>query len=235
MVEINRILNLIRFKRITPEQISYIINAVIISRIEYRSHLSIFNETEAKKISAKLRQMVRLKMSCSNTLPNVFLSKKEIYYIIDFYQRQAENHITNLLFRLNNTGLLGQTTEIRLRQLQYTEWLHDNPLEIWNYNNENSFHYNLIAQILCIMNRLGISFKSNNFGDDTYRITPGKFSLIDYFQNDYRFFKDSLRNKGFLYLEQILYKGFYSIREWDELKKNLKVQLQNGGMFYVLK
>ena len=79
MVEINRILNLIRFKRITSEQISYIINAVIIPRIKYRSHLSIFNETEAKKISAKLRQMVRLKMSCSNTLPNVFLSKKEIY------------------------------------------------------------------------------------------------------------------------------------------------------------
>ena len=72
------------------------------------------------------------------------------------------------------------------------------------------------------MNRLGISFKSNNFGDDKFRITPGKFPLIDYFQNDYRFFKDSLRNKGFLYLEQILYKGSYSIREWDELKKKFK-------------
>jgi hypothetical protein len=222
MSEINRILNLIRFKRITPEQICYIINAVIIPRIEYRSHLSIFNEIEAKKISAKLRQMVRLKMSCSNTLPNVFLSKKEIYHIIDFYQRQAENHITNLLFRLNNTGLLGQTTEIRLRQLQSIEWLHDNPLEIWNYNNENSFRNNLIAQILCIMNRLGISFKNNTSNNNDFRITPGKFPLIDFFKNDYRYFKDSLHKKGFLYIEQILYKGSYSIREWDELRHKFK-------------
>ena len=72
------------------------------------------------------------------------------------------------------------------------------------------------------MNRLGIFFKSNNFGDDKFRITPGKFPLIDYFQNDYRFFKDNLCSKGFLYLEQILYKGSYLIHEWDELRKKFK-------------
>ena len=41
--------------------------------------------------------------------------------MIDFYDRQTENHVNNLLLRLNDSGILGITTEIRLRQLQQKE------------------------------------------------------------------------------------------------------------------
>ena len=64
--------------------------------------------------------------------------------MIDFYDCQTENHVSNLLLRLNDLGILGLTTEIRLRQLQQKEWLYDCPLEVWNYNNVNTFKYNLI-------------------------------------------------------------------------------------------
>src|SRR2546421_5038133 len=37
------------------------------------------------------------------------------------------------------------------------EWLHNCPLEVWNYNNVNTFKYNLIGQVLCLMNSLGLS------------------------------------------------------------------------------
>jgi len=39
--EINSIYGIVVRKRITPEQMAYIINAVIIPKIEYRGHLSV--------------------------------------------------------------------------------------------------------------------------------------------------------------------------------------------------
>ena len=78
-------------------------------------------------------------MSCANTIPNILLKNKNVYNIIDFYERQIENHIDNLLLRLNDDGILEITTEIRLRQLQFNEWLLDNPLKIWI-----SIHSNII-------------------------------------------------------------------------------------------
>ena len=140
-------------------------------------------------------------MSCANTIPNIFLKNKNVYNIIDFYERQIENHVDNLLLRVNDDGILGITTEIRLRQLQFDEWLPDNPLEIWNYNNINTFKHNLIAQILCLVNNLDITFKINSSMRRIYKITSGKFPLINIFKDEYRHVKNSLRKKEFLYLK----------------------------------
>ena len=128
----------------------------------------------------------------------------------------------NLLLRVNNDGILGITTEIRLRQLQFDEWLPDNPLEIWNYNNINTFKHNLLAQILCLINDLGITFKINSSMGKNYKIIPGKFPLIDIFKDEYRYVKNSLRKKEFLYLEQFLYLGSYAMKKWDEHNKLFK-------------
>ena len=125
-----QIYNITKSKMITAEQTTYVINAVAIPRIEYKSHLTVFNEAEAKKITMKLRKLLRYKIGLLNTAPNVLLNIKQIYNMIDFYDRQTENHVSNLLLRLNDLGILGLTTEIRLRQLQQKEWLHDCLLEV---------------------------------------------------------------------------------------------------------
>jgi len=164
--DVNIIFGLTSRKKLSQEQIKYVINAVVIPRIEYKSHLTVFTEYEANRVTEKLRQVIKRKMNCSNTIPTVFLKNENVYKLIDFFERQAENYINNLIIRLNDAGSLGYTSEIRLRQLQHSEWLHDNPLEIWNYNNINSFKSNLIAQVLCIMNNLGIALKYN------YNIMP---------------------------------------------------------------
>ena len=77
-----------------------------------------------------LRKLLRYKIGLLNTAPNILLNVKQIYNMIDFYDRQTENHVNNLLLRLNDLGILGITTEIRLRQLQQKEWSHDCSLEV---------------------------------------------------------------------------------------------------------
>ena len=118
---------------------AYVINAVAISRIEYKSQLITLSNKEATTITANLRRLLRYKIGITNTAPNIILSNKKIYKMIDYFERQTEAHIANLIIKLNNKGTLGTSTEIRLRQLQTNEWLHDNPLSIWNYNDVNVF------------------------------------------------------------------------------------------------
>ena len=49
-------------------------------------------------------------MNCSNTIPTVFLKNENVYKLIDFFERQAENYINNLIIRLNDEGSLGYGT-----------------------------------------------------------------------------------------------------------------------------
>ena len=79
---------------------AYIINAVAIPRIEYESHLTVFSELEVTKLITNLRKLLRYKIGLSNTAPNVILSRKEVYNLIDFYDRQSEVYISNLIFKV---------------------------------------------------------------------------------------------------------------------------------------
>ena len=135
---------------------TYVINAVAIPRIEYKMNLTIFNKKEADEVTTKLRKLLWYKIGITNTSPNILLSNKEIFNLINLYNRQKEKQITELELRLNDKHDLGITIEIRNRQLQTREHLDDNLLEIWNYNNINMFKGSILAQILCMMNDQGL-------------------------------------------------------------------------------
>ena len=210
--DVQTIYNLTRGKLVTAEQMAYVLNAVAIPRIEYKAHLTIFNELEAKSLTAKLRTCLHNKIGIANTAPNVLLNRKELYNLIDFFDRQIEAQTSNLILKLNDKGALGITTEIRLRQLQTKEWLNDNPLHVWNYNNVNMFKGNIIAQILCLIGDLGLSIYFLH--DNTFKIEGGSVPIIDILKDDYRKNINSLKKKNIIYLEQLAYEGNKFFKEW---------------------
>ena len=167
---------------------AYVCNAVAIPRIEYKTQLTVFNELEASKLTSKLRQNLKHKIGLPSTAPNEILELKDTFNHIDFFKRQLSNHVNNLHIKLNANGPLGLSTEIRLRQLQWNEWLYASPLEIWNYDNVNSFKSNLIAQVLCIMNTYGLNFSTPNDADK-YVITPRGFPVSFLLNDNYRCFR----------------------------------------------
>ena len=85
---IDTVYYMVKSKKLTAEQIIYIINAVLIPRIEYKANLSVFNENEVKMMTSKIRRLLRNKIGIINTVPNVVLYQKDTYKLIDFYIRQ---------------------------------------------------------------------------------------------------------------------------------------------------
>ena len=118
---------------------------------------------------------------------------------------------------MNDKHDLGKTMEIRNRQLQTREHLHDNPLTIWNYNNINLFKNNFLAQTLCLMAEMGISIEVTNNNKNSYKIEGGNYPVICILDNEYRKEKNSLRNNNILYVDQLIYPNIMEIKEWRNI------------------
>jgi hypothetical protein len=126
------------------------------------------------------------------------------------------------MVNLNNTGKLGNIMEIRIAQLQYNEWLAFNPLTNWPYYNPLHFKTSIIAQILCVLNNWEINIKWNksNFINFEGNL-PLSYILKD---NNYRKYKDKLREKNLMFLDQL--REGYFLLQWDQLSLKNKFNQQ---------
>src|SRR5579859_7016515 len=107
--DIDTVYYMVKSKKLTAEQIIYIINAVLIPRIEYKANLSVFNENEVKIMTSKIRRLLRNRIGITNTAPNAVLYRKDTYKLIDFYVRQQIKQIEILKYKLSGQNLLGIT------------------------------------------------------------------------------------------------------------------------------
>ena len=123
----------------------------------------------------------------------------------------AMKQIQLLQYKLTEQGILGESIEIRLRYLQKNKWLHENLTEIWPYEETNKFGKNIIGQVLCIAKKYGISLNvANNVIN--YKVEGGVIPILDILKENYRQHKESLKRKGILFLEQIIYEQLLIMR-----------------------
>ena len=166
---------IMRYKKVTDKQVTYIFNNVIAPRIEYRSQLQLFSEKELENLSTNARRLLRNKIGMANTAPNSILYHSELYNLTNIWQRQAQHHIPNLVYRLNDKGNLGKITEIRARSLQKMLGIGHNIFERWDDTEIKKFKNNLIGQILCVSKIMNIQFKKRGLVNHTYRKTVKGF------------------------------------------------------------
>ena len=74
--------------------------------------ITILSKGDINTLTTKIQRLMRNKIGISNTAPNIILTHREFYNLIDLYYRQDESQIVNLLKRLNNKNLIGKITEI---------------------------------------------------------------------------------------------------------------------------
>src|SRR5437764_5253222 len=136
---------------------------VIVPRIEYRTQLTFLSKNECNTIMKPFRKLFKQKLHLSISIPNAILENRLIYNFRDFYEVQLQSKITNFLIQVNDTRLLGDITNIRIKQLQTSEWLQYSPLLCWPYNNIKIRHYkSFVASMISLCYDNNISFNVNN-------------------------------------------------------------------------
>jgi len=113
---------ILRGKPITDKQAIYIFNAVVIPMLEYNLNDMVLTENECGKITSRFVSTIKNKALLARTAPSALLYAKEAYNVGNLWDRQLQMHSSNLLSRLNDKGILGNSMRIRLQHLQNSFW-----------------------------------------------------------------------------------------------------------------
>ena len=106
----------------TDKQAHYIISRILLPRIEYRTINSYINPSICKRLTAKYSQVFKNLIQVTCTIPNSAIRHPGIYNLKSISELQNESQINGLIHRLNDTGVVGTSTFIRLKDLQLSNW-----------------------------------------------------------------------------------------------------------------
>ncbi|KAG9288430.1 hypothetical protein G9A89_015636 [Geosiphon pyriformis] len=158
--DIEAVCAVIRKKHITEKQAIYIFNSVLSPVIEFRSQLTHIPNSWARKCTLKISATVKKKAKLSVDFPASAMYHSSLYNLFKINDIQAKSQITDLLVRLNSADIVRMATKIRLANLQAQRWSAYSILE-YPTNERSKPGVNLIANIIQMMEKRGISFKSN--------------------------------------------------------------------------
>src|SRR5215208_426092 len=153
--EIKSAVTIMRKKKLTDAQLTYIYNTVILPRIEYKSQLTLPSERQCSRIMATYVAFVRNKLHFSQKTPSSLFLSHYFYNITSLHQRLVQNLSSAMLQMANETTLLGITFNIRTHHLRNKEWLQDNPLKYWPYDTHCS-RDDWLPSLLSALNKLNI-------------------------------------------------------------------------------
>ncbi|EXX56981.1 hypothetical protein RirG_211360 [Rhizophagus irregularis DAOM 197198w] len=216
--EIDHLVNLMYKKKITDKHILYIFNRIIISRVEYWSQVMALSKTQTEALIIPFRRMFKNKLKFARSAPNAILDNPYIYGYRDFYDNQLQAKITDFCIQLNDNGLLGKVTEIRLKSLQDQLWTSRPLIEKLPYNRvphtrKNNYILNML--LLCYDNNISLENLDNNTFPS---IKGGKIPLEDVVDNAYYSkHRERLREKNILFLDQIISGDKSRLLLWKEI------------------
>jgi len=211
--EIQTILPNLGRKLITDKHVEYIINRVLIPRIEYRIQHSSISSYTANLLSIQLRKTIKQVSKILGTIPNPTIHHKSFYRLKSIWEIQLESQITNLLNRLNNIDHPGTSTLIRLKQAQIKHWEPSNILS--NNIVHNSYKKNLSAQILKTANKLNITFSDSQW-TDIFQWKGGHISIKTLLKSDTVYNKaiSSLKKNSIMFVDQLINKESCALLDW---------------------
>ncbi|RHZ63743.1 hypothetical protein Glove_328g53 [Diversispora epigaea] len=158
--------NILKGKPITDKQAIYIFNAVVIPMLEYSLNDMTLSEKECLKITTKFISMIKNKALLPITAPNALIYAKEAYDVCHLWDRQLQMQSNNLFNRLNDKGMLGCSTQVRLQHLQNSFWSEQSITESL-FIMKTKRGWSLINDILVICKTHDLTFKlSKNLNDN---------------------------------------------------------------------
>ncbi|GES99352.1 hypothetical protein GLOIN_2v1777499 [Rhizophagus clarus] len=203
--EVDHLTNLMYKKKITDKHILYIFNRIIIPRIEYWSQVTVLSKKDTENLIIPFRRMFKNKLKFAQTAPNAILDNPYIYGYRNLYENQLQVKITEFCIQLNDTGVLGKVTQIRLKSLQIQLWSSTNlvqkiPFDKLPRSMRNNYLLNM--SLLCKDNNISFNIINRN---EFSNIDGGKVPLTDVVSNKfYSEFRPTLRRNLILFLNQVI-------------------------------
>src|SRR4051795_3186294 len=155
--------NKLNRKMLTIRQLTYLHNAVLLPKVEYRMMCTILPEAVCKTIAAPMRKLIKHAGKLSNTIPLSFPHLDQGLHMTDLHLRIIQNHISTFTTRFNTSEILSKIYRHRLHNLQDALWPPLHPFDItdfsvWQFT--KTFLNDLLCRTLHFASSISISFDS---------------------------------------------------------------------------
>ena len=226
--EIAHITQALKYKKSTDKQILYILNRVLIPRLEYRIQHCYLNENECRKLTAKYMGNFKNSINISKTCPNSIILHKGIYNLKSLWEIQTEALISNFTNRLNDIGPAGKSTKMRLKDAQILNWEPTNIIKT-RTTDILTTRGNFQAKALVLAHNMEILYQGKNL-HDIFEWKGGILPIKDVIQ-DNRLYKKSrkcLRRNNTMFLDQLVDKNNCRLLGW-QISASLMNKVNNKG------
>ena len=170
--------NVMRFKRLTAEQLKYIWNTVICPRINFRAQLSVLSNSICNRLTSIFRVLFKQKLHLPKSFPSAVLHSRELLGINHLFDQQLLAKSSDVYNQLNAKGLLKKIVLIQERKLQTRLILPLSPFHTWPETYpRNVISKNLLALSIALLKTHDITIKQ--CASSKNAIIGGSHPLID--------------------------------------------------------
>ncbi|RHZ87517.1 hypothetical protein Glove_33g248 [Diversispora epigaea] len=165
--------------------------------------------------------MIKNKALLPITAPNALIHAKEAYDVCHLWDRQLQMQSNNLFNRLNDKGMLGCSTRVRLQHLQNSFWSGQSITESL-FTMKTKRGRSLLNDILVICKIHDLTFKLSKNLNDNLLIKGGNITIEEILDDEsqYRLIRKSLRNRQLMLLEQLVSHNGKILLHWQEITNN---------------
>lgn len=216
---INYVTMLIRKKKLTHDHVIYVINRVIIPRIEYISQNFILTPNQCNKINISLQSTFKHSLNLPKNLYNSVLHCNIYPNIVNFFDHQLKVQ-SSLLVAQANYPHTSNTLKFLFLLTQQKFWLPNSPINFFNLFDKPLKYFSRIESLLTFFKFYNLSI-STNF---TFNVKGGNYP-ISHFIIDPKYLMshiDSLKNKGIMFLDHIITKDYAFLHDYNTIKKSLQ-------------
>src|SRR3954453_21613716 len=151
----------LRNKNLTTDQLKYLHNAVLLTKVLYRLKCTVFSEKECDSIMGPFKKLYKNTSNLVKSLPNCFLHYSQALGIANLYQQHITNHITTLNNSLSTGDNFSRIIQHWLFQIAEDLNLPFSPLLLKRFDaftKTNIMNTNLVLRIIFHASKIGVSF-----------------------------------------------------------------------------
>ncbi|PKK63163.1 hypothetical protein RhiirC2_789305 [Rhizophagus irregularis] len=219
--KINRMLKYtcsnLKKKRITHDHVIYIINKVLIPRIEYLCQHFIILPYICNNFNRTIRSIYKSSLLLPRSIYNTIIHNQIYPNILNIWDHQFLSQ-TSLLNAQANNPLTKNLIEYLILYSQSRLWTND-IFFTTKYLDSPSKKLNRIENLLCIMHNYKLEFKFSF----KFNTKGGSYPLSAFLIRSNQFFNfiKSLKNKDIFFLDQIITVDGLFLKTWKEIKQTL--------------
>ena len=214
--EADTICTILRRKAITDKQAGYIVNSVLVNRIIYRTSVQLIPQSTLKRLTGKYMKLCKIKARLPSTTPNSVMAHHRFYAIKRLEDAQAEEQISSLWLRLNDTGIVGRICRARLLRLQQQLKMDVPPTR--EPHGVTSTRHSFISGVCELMAKRDISFDVQ--APEDFELNKDAGTILEFLGDEAdEEIVTECRNLGIYYIEQVLSVNKAKLISWKELRQ----------------